>query len=95
MRPFLIQKAQALGLGVMDEQVGEVYLPTGEMLCLPGQKPIAHQEDPPTDLPKSREVRDLLYEALLPLLSEHGFKGNKRSGTFKRVFAEGWHELLI
>lgn len=36
-RPFVMQEANALGLCVMDEQAGEVYLPSGKVLVMSGR----------------------------------------------------------
>ena len=93
-RPFLMQKASALGLGVLDEQAGEVYLPGGRILCLPGRKPVT-PDDAANEAPRAREVSARIFEFLKPLLVARGFKGRKGSLTFRRSFAEGWHELYI
>lgn len=93
-RPFLMQTAGALGLGVLDEQAGEAHLPGGAVLCLPGRTPVTH-EDSADDPPRAREVSARIFEFLKPLLVARGFKGRKSSLTFRRSFAEGWHELYI
>lgn len=93
-RPFLMQTANALGLGVLDEQAGEVHLPGGRILCLPGRAPVTH-EDAADEAPRAREVSARFFEFLKPLLVARGFKGRKSSLTFRRSFAEGWHELYI
>lgn len=95
VRPFVMQEANGLGLCVMDEQAGEVYLPTGNVLCLPGRAPAVKVDSKYDDVPQTREVLARIYERLAPLLIERGFKGNKRNLTFRRVFPDGWHDLKV
>ena len=96
VRPVLIAEANALGLCVTDDQAGEVYLPGGKALGLPGQVPApANKESQYDDVPRTREMLALVYDRLAPLLAERGFKGKKRSLTFRRVFPDGWHELRV
>jgi hypothetical protein len=96
VRPFLIEEANALGLCMLDEQAGEAYLPGDKVLRMPGQQPApANKDNEYDDVPRTKEMLGLVYERLAPLLAERGFKGKKRSLTFRRVFVDGWHELYV
>ncbi len=96
VRPVVMQEANALGLCVMDEQAGEVYLPGNTVLCLPGKTPyVAANEQEEERVPKNKEFLDRIYQALEPMLAERGYKGRKRDRRFRRKFPEGWHELWI
>jgi hypothetical protein len=100
VRPFVMQEATALGLCVLDEQAGEVYLPGGKVLKKSDKaKPISAskksqpQED--EDPPRNKKLLAIAFERLTPLMIEHGYKAYKGKRLFKRIFAEGWCELEL
>ncbi len=95
VRSFIIQEANARALCVMDEQLGEAYLPDGRVLCLPGRSPVQVDHSDADDPPKNKEALKGIYEYLAPRLREYGFKSKKRDLAFRRQFPGGWEEISI
>lgn len=96
VRAAVMQEANALGLCVMDEQAGEVYLPGNRVLCLPGRTPYVVSKNQEEDaVPKNSEFLDRIFQHLEPMLAERGYKGRKRDRSFRRKFPMGWHELWV
>ena len=75
--PFVVQQAGELGLVVLDEQAGAVYLPDGQALTIRGRTRTVIAAPPtatlPTAPPTRAEVRQTLRRALEPLLLGAGF----------------------
>ncbi|MDD5275956.1 MAG: hypothetical protein PHR16_07730 [Methylovulum sp.] len=88
VRPFVMREATALGLCVMDEQAGEVYLPNGKVL---GISPVSSKIKQPTN----DEVLNIVFDRLTPLMIEHGYATDKSKHLFKRTFAESGCEILL
>jgi hypothetical protein len=84
MVPFVAATAGALGLTVYDMQAGEVYLPSGQVLTLPGRAPVNWTPTEEEELQSKRQVADILVEGLRPLLEPHGFKNLKGRAYFRR-----------
>lgn len=76
--PFVVETARALGLTVLDEQAGVVYLPDGRALDHRGAvperpplpSPLPASTSRPTTLPA---MRDWLMDTLGTMLEPHGF----------------------
>jgi len=90
VRPFVVKQAGLLGLGVLDTQAGQAFLPDGRILevkrvAVPSQQP-SRPKAPP-----AREVAQEVFSRLQPLLKVHGFNGRKSDLTFRCDFGTGWH----
>jgi len=96
VHPFVIKEANGLGLSVMDEQAGEVYLANGRVLAarLRVEK-IPAPKSAYDDVPKARAFEQILFERLTPFLQKYGFKARKSDTSFKCKFPNGWHEISI
>jgi hypothetical protein len=69
--PFVVATARALGLVVLDEESGLVFLPDGRVL---GQRPAPEAPPPPPDRALTRaDVLQALHQALGPRLAAAGF----------------------
>jgi hypothetical protein len=91
VRPLFVAEASKLGLGVMDEQAGEAFLPDGVRL---GGDPGQRAEAPVrSSAPTGRELHARAFERLLPILTPFGFQGRKTDLSFKRVFSGGWQQM--
>ncbi|MDP1982901.1 MAG: hypothetical protein Q8K23_10160, partial [Sulfuritalea sp.] len=96
VQPFVVAEANALGLCVMDEQAGKVFLTGGSVLAIPGTETQAvAPKDKYADVPKTRELAKSVAEHLTPMLQRHGYKARKGSLRFKRSFPGGWSEIEI
>ncbi|MDD2723200.1 MAG: hypothetical protein PHH59_04145 [Methylovulum sp.] len=92
VRPFVMQEAAELGLCVMDEQAGEVYLPDGNVLRMPGKTTPASST---IKQPTNEEVLDIVFERLAPLMLEHGYTAYKNKHLFKQIHPESWCEIML
>ena len=96
VRPFVVQQAKSLGLNVMDEQAGEVFLADGKVLRQSGSSASSTApERSGNDLPKRAALVQIIFERLTPFLAQHGFKARKSDRSFKCTFPNGWHVLDI
>ena len=96
VRPFVVWHAKWLGLNVMDEQAGEVFLADGRVLCQPGSSASSTaSEKSGNDLPKRAALVQIIFERLTPFLAQHGLKARKSDRSFKCTFPNGWHVLDI
>lgn len=94
--PFVVETAKALGLSVMDEQAGQVFLANGRVLSVP--RPVPANPAPLKnydDCPKPQQVRQIVFERLAPFLEKHGYKARKSDTSFICRFPNGWHTLEI
>ena len=81
--PFVVATARALGLVVLDEESGLVFLPDGRVL---GQRVAAAPPPPPPDRTLSRrDVLQALQQALVPQLMAAGFQAAQEDGGFVRT----------
>ncbi|MBS1197034.1 MAG: sel1 repeat family protein [Proteobacteria bacterium] len=94
VRPFVIEQAKALGLNVMDEQAGEVFLAEGTVLAMPRPASAKPQKDY-DDVPTRAALDKIVFERLTPFLAEYGFKAKKSDHSFKRTFPAGWQIISI
>lgn len=96
VRPFVLQQAKSLGLNVMDEQAGEVFLTDGKVLRQSGSSaPSNVPEKDYDDVPKRAALVQIVFEKLTPFLAQYGFKARKSDRSFKRTFPNGWNVLDI
>lgn len=101
VRPFVLEQAKALGLQAMDEQAGEVYLSSGQVLSLPQAhrdwilRDLAEYEARCAELPNQNEMKQILFERLTPFLTQHGYRLNKRERSFKCRFPDGLLEIQL
>lgn len=96
VQPCVVAEANALGLCVMDEQAGKVFLTGGSVLAIPGTAThAAAPKDKYADVPKTRELAKSVAERLIPMLQRHGYATRKGSLCFKRSFPGGWSEIEI
>ena len=96
VQPFVVKEANALGLCVMDEQAGAVYLADGKALTI--LRPATSRSAPAEnyeDVPKTRVLGELVFERLVPLLSQYGYRAKKSNRSFKCTFPNGWHEIFV
>ncbi len=96
LRPFVIQEANELGLCVMDDQAGEIYLPGGKFLSVhasPASQPVPEIDD--DDVPKTRELAKHIFERLTSILAQKGYKAGKKNLSFKRELSNGWHQISV
>lgn len=81
--PFVVERARALGLAVLDEQSGRVYLPDGSILHADGRaRPLPDRPLPPSTRLQRTEVRRLLMAALGPQLTAAGFSRVSGDGDY-------------
>lgn len=96
VRPFVFNTAKVLGLNVTDEQAGEVCLANGKTLSI---RPIPMVKESPAEsyenVPKCRDLQQIIFERLLPFMAKHGYKARKSSQSFKCTFPNGWHEIFL
>lgn len=101
VRPFVLEQAKALGLQVMDEQAGEVYLSSGQVLSLPQahrdwmDKYLAEYDAQCAEVPNQHEMQQILFERLTPFLAQHGYRLNKRERSFKCRFPDGFLQIQL
>ena len=96
VHPFVIKQANSLGLCVMDEQAGKVYLSNGSMLGAHKQHAQPNAAQSEYDLvPKRAEVEQIVFDRLVPFLQKYGYKARKSNRSFKCVFPTGWHEIKL
>ena len=96
VRPFVVQQANALGLNVMDEQAGEVFLADGTVLPMP--RPARAQNTPEKDYDDEQTCAALdkiIFERLTHFFAEFGFKAKKSDHSFKRTFRTGWQVISM
>jgi hypothetical protein len=89
--PFAVAKAGELGLTVYDTQAGEVHLPGGKVLTLPGRSPVDFgpaEEVDPEDLDTKGHVGRVLQQCLKPTMDRFGFKAVKSNAGFERRHRE-------
>lgn len=94
VRPFVIEQARALGLGVLDEQAGMAYLPDGVVLGQTdsaGPAADAHRGESYT----TADLEGLVFKAMGSLLASEGYKGRKGDFSFTRKFPGGWHRVTL
>ncbi len=90
VHPFVVETATSLGLVVLDEQQGHVYLPGGRTLTLDGEavgRHLGHDLEGAALTP--RLVEQTVMDALLPLLGRAGFEPNRGLGGLMRSHANG------
>jgi len=93
VRPFVIQQANSLGLGVLDAQAGEAHLPNGAVL---GAPPTARWPAPTAyETYSSRELEMMVFDGLASLLAPHGYKARKSDLSLKQTFKGGWHVISL
>ncbi len=87
VHPFVVSSANALGLIVYDMQAAEAYLPGGRVLTLPGRTAVNWAPADTADseeLGSKKQVRDLIFDFLKPVMEAHGFKPLKSRDAFKK-----------
>jgi hypothetical protein len=84
--PFVVQTAQSLGLTVYDDQVGQVHLPSGQLLTMPGQTPVGVEEpeEDPEYIKSAAHSGKIAKQHITSYLKSHGFIYDKaRQGFIK------------
>lgn len=94
VRPFVFRLANEFGLCVTDDQAGCVQLANGAMLsiALPATNTPKTAYD---DVPKRRELEQIVFERLVPFMGKYGYKAIKSDRSFKQTFPNGWHEFSM
>lgn len=86
--PFVVEVAQSLGLTVLDDQAGCVYLPSGACLG-PGAPQRGARPAPPAattapSLQNKAEVQAMCQQAFRPWLEAAGFRAIRKPAAFRR-----------
>jgi hypothetical protein len=84
--PFVTQTANALGLILYDTQAGQVNLPSGAVLTMPGQlvaSPKATEVDPEW-ISSNAHCAKVAQEYVTVFMKKHGFKLNRKTKRFHK-----------
>jgi len=93
VQPFVVETATSLGLVVMDDQQGEVYLPGGTVLNRDGAAPGRHLGMELGGNLSAALVERTLADAMYPLLVAAGFEEIKALGGWWRTVERGAQSL--
>jgi hypothetical protein len=89
--PFVAATARDLGLMVYDTQAGEVHLPSGRVLTMPGRSSVRFSAQDNGDLEQldnKAQVLQIIQERLRPMMESFGFKALRIHASFKRQHME-------
>ena len=92
VHPFVITTANALGLSVYDDQAGQAYLASGNILTMPGDKPFVPAKRPVSEFNK-KSATERAFHCFTVHLEKHGYKPLKSKLTFKRRFPGGFQDF--
>lgn len=95
VQPFVVETATSLGLVVMDDQQGEVYLPGGTVLNHDGARPGRHLGMELGGNLSATLVERTLQDAMYPLLVAAGFEEIKALGGWWRTLEQGSQSLRL
>ncbi|MBS1159756.1 MAG: hypothetical protein H6R15_2175 [Proteobacteria bacterium] len=95
VQPFVVETATTLGLVVMDDQQGEVYLPGGTVLNSAGARPGKHLGMELAGNLSAALVERTLQDAMYPLLLAAGFEEIKALGGWWRTLDQGAQSLRL
>jgi hypothetical protein len=81
--PFVVETANALGLTVYDTQAGECYLPSGQVLTMPGQAPVdLSKEAAPEFMYSAKQTFEIAVEHSEAFFKKYGYKLSRKSKCF-------------
>jgi hypothetical protein len=97
--PFVFETAAALGLVVYDPQAGEVRLPGGKVLTMPGRAPQSFDSPTQTVVPgrlvSVAQTMQIIRQVLDPLMSRHGFKAAGSRCSYKKKLKACTHVIEL
>jgi hypothetical protein len=90
--PFVAETANALGLTVYDTQLGECYLPSGQVLTMPGQQPmdLAHAVDPEL-IYSGEQIIKIAAEHSTEFYKKYGYKYSRKGNCFVKKHDGFYH----
>jgi hypothetical protein len=81
--PFVVETANALGLTVYDTQAGECYLPSGQVLTMPGQAPVdLSKEAAPEFMHSAKQTFEIVVEHSDAFFKKYGYKLSRKSKCY-------------
>ncbi len=94
--PFVAVTANALGLTVYDTQVGECYLPSGQVLTMPGQASVGLQEEvDPELIYSSDQIIKIAAEHSIEFYKKYGYKYSRKGNCFVKKHDGFYHSITL